>query len=158
VNWGSWLIWGFASTVVLTTVLSGSQGLGLTRMNIPYLLGTIFTPNRDRAKVYGAAAHLVNGWLFSLVYVAAFHASGLFTWWFGAAVGFVHGAFVLMVLMPILPGMHPRMASEVQGPTVVRQLEPPGFLAKNYGIRTPISALAAHLVFGGILGALYSPV
>jgi uncharacterized membrane protein YagU involved in acid resistance len=157
VNWGSWLIWGFASTVVLTTVLSGSQGLGLTRMNIPYLLGTIFTRNRDRAKVYGAVVHLVNGWLFSLVYVAAFHASGLFTWWFGAAVGFVHGAFVLMVLMPILPGMHPRMASEVQGPTVVRQLEPPGFLGKNYGIQTPISALAAHLVFGGILGALYSP-
>jgi hypothetical protein len=158
VNWGSWLIWGFASTVVLTTVLSGSQGLGLTRMNIPYLLGTIFTPNRDRAKVYGAVAHLVNGWLFSLVYVAAFHASGLFTWWFGAAVGFVHGAFVLSVLMPVLPGMHPRMASEVQGPTVVRQLEPPGFLGKNYGIRTPITALAAHLLFGGILGALYSPV
>jgi len=157
VNWGSWLIWGFASTVILTTVLSGSQGLGLTRMNIPYLLGTIFTPNRDRAKVYGAALHLLNGWLFSLIYVAAFHALGVFTWWFGAAIGGVHGAFVLVVAMPILPGMHPRMASEIQGPTVVRQLEPPGFLGKNYGIRTPISALAAHVLFGALLGALYSP-
>jgi hypothetical protein len=158
VNWGSWLVWGFAGTVVLTTVLAGSQGLGLTRINIPYLLGTIFTPNRDRAKVYGAALHLLNGWLFSLIYVAAFHASGVFTWWFGAAIGCVHAAFVLMVAMPILPGMHPRMASETRGPTVVRQLEPPGFLAKNYGIRTPLSVLLAHALFGMILGALYAPV
>jgi hypothetical protein len=157
VNWGSWLVWGFAGTVVLTTVLAGSQGLGLTRMNIPYLLGTIFTPNRDRAKVYGVLLHLLNGWIFSLVYVAAFHAADLFSWWFGAAIGVVHGAFVLVVGMPVLPGLHPRMASEIQGPTVVKQLEPPGFLGRNYGIRTPISALVAHAIFGAILGALYSP-
>jgi len=157
VNWGSWLIWGFAGTVVLTTVMSGSQSLGLTRMNLPYLLGTIFTPNRDRAKVYGIVVHLLNGWLFTLVYVAAFHAASHFPWWFGAVIGLVHGAFVLVVAMPILPGMHPRMASEIQGPTVVRQLEPPGFVGRNYGMRTPICALAAHVIFGAILGALYSP-
>ena len=52
-NWGSWLLWGFVATVVLTAILAGSQGLGMTRMNIPYLLGTIFTPNRDRAKLVG---------------------------------------------------------------------------------------------------------
>src|SRR5688572_33000370 len=102
-SWGNWLVWGFAATVILTTVLSGSQGLGLTRMNIPYLLGTMFTSNRDRAKIYGVALHLLNGWMFSAVYVAAFHAARLFTWWFGAGIGLVHGTFVLVVLMPILP-------------------------------------------------------
>jgi uncharacterized membrane protein YagU involved in acid resistance len=157
-NWASWLVWGFAATVVLTTLLAGSQGLGLTRMNIPYMLGTLFTPNRDRAKVYGVLLHLVNGWMFSLLYVAAFHTSGLFTWWFGALVGFVHGVFVLVVALPVLPGMHPRMASELQGPTVVSQLEPPGFLGRNYGIQTPLSGLIAHVVFGVILGALYVPM
>jgi hypothetical protein len=157
VNLGSWLVWGFAGTVVLTTVLAASQGLGLTRMNLPYLLGTIFTPNRDRAKVYGVLLHLVNGWIFSLIYVAAFHAAERYAWWFGALVGFVHGAFVIVVGLPVLPGMHPRMASEIHGPTVVRQLEPPGFLGKNYGVQTPISVLAAHLVFGIILGSFYSP-
>jgi hypothetical protein len=156
-NWGSWLIWGFASTVILTTLMSGSQGLGLTRMNIPYMLGTIFTPSRDRAKVYGILLHLWNGWMFSLVYVAAFHVTRVFTWHFGAGIGLVHGAFVLTVALPALPGMHPRMASEIRGPTVVRQLEPPGFLGRNYGLRTPISVLLAHVVFGAILGSFYSP-
>lgn len=157
-NGASWLVWGFAGTVVLTTIMAGSHGLGITRMNIPFLLGTIFTPNRDRATVVGVAVHLLNGWLFSLVYVAAFHVSHLFTWWFGAAIGAVHGAFVLLVAMPALPGLHPRMAGEHQGPTVVRQLEPPGFMARNYGVRTPISVMLAHVLFGAILGLFYVPL
>jgi hypothetical protein len=157
VSWGSWAIWGFAATVVLTTVMAGSQGLGLTRMNLPFMLGTMFTADRDRAKVYGVLFHLVNGWLFSLVYVAAFHAAGTYRWWFGAAIGLVHAAFVLAVGMPALPGLHPRMASELRGPTVAAQLEPPGFLARNYGVRTPISVVVAHVVFGAMLGALYAP-
>jgi hypothetical protein len=155
-NWGSWLLWGFAATVVLTAILVGSQGLGLTRMNIPYLLGTMFTPNRDRAKPIGTVFHLVNGWLFSLIYVAAFHAWEQATWWLGALTGVVHAAFVLTAGMAILPGLHPRMASEQQGPTVVRQLEPPGFLALHYGVRTPVSVLVAHAVFGAILGGFYA--
>jgi hypothetical protein len=154
-NWGSWLLWGFVGTVVLTTLMAGSQGLRLTRMSIPYMLGTIFTPNRDLAKVIGFGVHLINGWLFSLLYVAAFHAWGLAAWWLGASIGFVHAAFVLIAGMRLMPGMHPRMASEQQGPTVMRQLEPPGFLALNYGYQTPATVLVAHLAFGTILGAFY---
>jgi hypothetical protein len=155
-NWASWLLWGFVSTIVLTTVMAGSQGMRLTRMNLPYMLGTFFTPNRDRAKAIGFSVHLIMGWIFSLLYVAAFHAWGRATWWMGATIGFVHAAFVLTAGMRLIPGMHPRMASEQQGPTVMRQLEPPGFLALNYGYQTPVSVLIAHLVFGAILGAFYA--
>jgi hypothetical protein len=155
VNVASWLVWGFAATVVLTAILSGSQSLGLTRMNLPYILGTMLTPDRDRAKAIGVLVHLLNGWVFSLVYVAAFHQWGGPAWWKGAAIGAVHAAFVLVAGMPALPGLHPRMASEARGPTVVRQLEPAGFLALHYGRRTPISVLLAHLAFGAILGGFY---
>jgi uncharacterized membrane protein YagU involved in acid resistance len=154
-NWSSWLLWGFASTVVLTSILAGSQGLGMTRMNIPYMLGTIFTPSRDKAKFIGAFFHFANGWIFSLIYVAAFQALGRSTWWFGGLIGIVQATFVLTMLLPILPALHPRMASEERGPTVVRQLEPPGFLGLHYGIRTPVSVLIAHAIFGAILGLFY---
>jgi len=155
-NIASWLLWGFVATVVLTAILAGSQGLGMTRMNAPYMLGTLFTPSRDRAKVIGVLIHFVNGWIFSLLYVAAFHAWGMATWWLGAVIGFVHASFVLTVGLPLLPAFHPRMANEQYGPTVVRQLEPPGFLALHYGTRTPISIIVAHLVYGAILGAFYT--
>jgi uncharacterized membrane protein YagU involved in acid resistance len=153
-----WLIWGLAGTTVLTTLLAVSQGIGLTRMSIPYLLGTMLTPDRDRGRLVGIAIHLINGWIFSLIYVVAFHAWGGPTWWKGAAIGLVHGSFVLAVALPILPAMHPRMASEVQGPTVVRQLEPPGFLGLHYGTGTPVTTLVAHVVFGLVLGTFYRPL
>jgi uncharacterized membrane protein YagU involved in acid resistance len=155
-NWASWLLWGFVATIVLTTLMAGSQGLGFTRMNIPYMLGTIFTPSRDRAKLIGFFLHLINGWFFSLIYVAAFHLWGGATWWRGALTGFIHAGFVLTAGMRLLPGLHPRMASELQGPTLMRQLEPPGFLALNYGFQTPISVIIAHLAFGIIFGAFYT--
>jgi hypothetical protein len=155
-NWTSWMLWGFVSTVVLTSVLAGSQGIGMTRMNIPYLLGTIFTPSRDKAKFIGFFLHFANGWIFSLLYVAAFQAWGRATWWFGASIGLVQAIFVLTMALPILPALHPRMANEQYGPTVVRQLEPPGFLGLHYGVRTPISILIGHAIFGAILGAFYT--
>jgi hypothetical protein len=147
-----WLAWGFGATVVLTTILAGSQGLGLTRMNLPYLLGTILTPDRDRAKVLGIALHLVNGWLFALVYFGIFQATGHASVLLGVAAGLVHGAFVAGVALPALPGLHPRMARPGAGPTSVRRLEPPGFLGLHYGFQTPASILLAHAVFGAILG------
>jgi uncharacterized membrane protein YagU involved in acid resistance len=114
-------------------------------------------PDRDRAKLAGFAMHLVNGWLFAGVYAAAFQSWRRSTWWLGAGIGLIHGLFVLVAAMPMLPSLHPRMASELQGPTPTRQLEPPGFLALNYGRRTPISVILAHLVYGAILGAFYRP-
>ena len=154
-NWTANVLWGFVGTVFLTGLLSGSQGLGLTRMSLPYMLGTMFTPDRDRAKLVGFGVHLLNGWWLACVYAAAFQSWRRATWWLGAAIGLVHGLFVLLVVMPLLPGLHPRMASEQRGPEPTRQLEPPGFLALHYGRRTPVSLLLAHLVYGAILGAFY---
>lgn len=156
-NWPGWLATGFAGTVLLTLVLAGSQGLGLTRMSLPYLLGTMVTGHRDRAHVVGIALHLVNGWLFSLVYVALFHALGRFGPWYGGLAGLVHGAFVLGVALPALPGLHPRMAGPTAGPTETAPLEPPGFLGRNYGVRTPLTVLLAHVVFGAVVGGFYAP-
>jgi uncharacterized membrane protein YagU involved in acid resistance len=155
-NWHGWLLWSFVATLALTSVMAGSQGLHLARMNLPYMLGSMFTPSRQRAKVIGFVLHLLNGWIFSLAYVAAFHSWGRATWWAGAAIGLVQAIFVLTVGVSLLPSLHPRMASEEKGPTVTRQLEPPGFLALNYGYQTPVSVLLAHVIYGAILGAFYS--
>src|SRR5882724_5868314 len=146
---------GFFSTVVMTTLMTASQGFGLSRMSLPFLLGSVFTPDRNRANVAGFALHFVNGWLVSLLYALAFAVMGRPSWWLGGIFGLVHGLFVLTALMPLLPSLHPRMATEDDGPTPTRQLEPPGFLALNYGRRTPLITLAAHLAYGALFGALY---
>lgn len=154
-NLPSILLWGFAATVVLTTIMSASHVIGLTRISIPFLLGTMLTANRDRALVVGAGFHVINGWLFASFYAALLEALDTTTWWLGAGIGFVHALFVLAVGMPLLPGLHPRMVSEYYGPTPNRRLQPPGFLALNYGRRTPIVTIIAHLIYGAIIGGFY---
>ncbi len=153
-NWASWAVWGFGATVVLTTILGLSQGVKITRLNILFMLGAIFTSDRDKAKWYGTFIHLLNGYLFSLIYVAAFHVWGS-SWQHGAVIGFVHSMFVLAVALPAMPAIHPRMNSEYYVTNTMRSLEPPGFFALNYGMSTPVSIIAAHIVFGIILGTFY---
>ena len=154
-SWESALLWGFVGTVVLTTLMSAAQGLGLSRMSMPLMLGVMLTSDRRRAEIAGFLVHLLNGWVFALVYALAFESWGRATWWLGAGVGLVHAAFVLAALMPVLPSFHPRMASEHQGPGSTAQLEPPGFLALNYGRATPVVTVLAHLAYGAILGGFY---
>lgn len=154
-NVESWLLWGLVATGMLTMMASAGRRMHMTRMNMPYMLGTLFTGHRDRAVAAGFAAHFVNGLLFSLIYVFIFESLGLATWWTGALLGLLHAGFVLIVVIPGLPHMHPRMASEVHGPSPARQLEPPGFLALHYGPRTPIAMTLVHIIYGAILGGFY---
>ena len=154
-NVTAWLFWGFVATIVLTTIMAASQGLGLTRMNIPYLLGAMFTRRSSRAKVIGFFVHLLNGLAFALLYVLAFHTWHVAPWWCGAVIGVLHAGFVLAAAMTLMPHFHPRMAREDEGPDAEPRLEPPGFLALHYGIQTPISVLVGHVLYGAILGAFY---
>lgn len=155
-NVPSLLLWGPLATVVMTTVESAAQGLGLTRMSMPFLLGTMVTPNRDRAGVLGFLMHLVNGIVFAFIYALIFDRLGA-TWWMGLIVGLVHSLFILAALMPVLPAIHPRMASETAGPTQVRQLQPAGFFALHYGRRTMLAVFVSHGLYGIVLGAFYEP-
>lgn len=145
----------FTATAALTSLIRYAQAVGYTRMDLPLMLGTAITPDRDRAKVYGFAVHMVNGWLFSAVYVAAFQALRRSGVMLGTLIGLVHGIFVLVTVIPLLPGAHGRMASDFTGPQPTTRLEPPGFMALNYGRRTPIVTLLAHAIYGGVLGGFY---
>jgi hypothetical protein len=150
--WGT-MAGGLVGTVVLTTGLRTAQELGMTRMDIPLLLGTVFTPHRSRANVVGYALHFVNGFLFALVYYAVFRAVGHAGWLFGLALGLVHGLFAGGALVSVLlPAVHPRMGTPWSDAEETPLLEPPGFLLENYGPRTALGNLAAHLLYGAIVG------
>lgn len=150
------LLWGFAATLVLTALLAGSVAAGLSRMSLTFILGTMVTADRDRAQLYGFLLVLAGGWAAAVVYALAFEQWGRADWWSGALMGAIHGVAVLTVALPVLPGLHPRMASEHRGPEPTRALEPPGFMGLHYGRATPVATLVAHVVYGAILGASYT--
>jgi hypothetical protein len=156
-DWGGWAIFGFIATVALTAILVAAQLAGRTRMDIPMMLGTIVVEDPDRARVIGSLMHLVNGQFFALFYAAAFTRLDIANVWLGALFGVLHGVAALTVIIPALPGIHPRMASERQGPEGDVVLEPPGLLGLNYGRATAVVTLGAHAVYGSLLGVLLSP-
>lgn len=95
---------------LLTTGLRAANAFNLTRIDLPFLLGTAFTSNRTRAKAYGYGAHFINGQIFALIYYAVFAAIGYSSWWLGCLFGLVHGLFAATALVNILlPLVHPRI-------------------------------------------------
>ena len=144
---------GLVGTIVLTTGSRLAQQLGWTRMDIPLLLGTIFSDDRGRASAIGYAIHFVNGLLFALAYGLVFEATGRAGWLFGLLLGAVHGVFagggLLNVLLPVV---HPRMGKPWTDARSTPVLEPPGLLLSNYGRATLGATFALHLVYGALVG------
>ena len=151
-DWGGWATFGFGATVALTAILVAAQLSGRTRMDIPMMLGTVFVQDPDRARVVGSLMHLVNGQFFALFYASGFALLNLATWWLGALFGLLHGIAALTLIIPLLPGIHPRMASDRTGPGRDVALEPPGLFALNYGRATAVVTLLAHVAYGSLLG------
>lgn len=150
--WGA-LAGGFVGTLVLTTVLRGASEARLTRMDLPFLLGTAATTDRRLAKLLGYLAHFGFGLIFALVYYALFEAIGRSGWALGALFGLVHGLFSATALVNVvLPALHPRMGSPFTAANEFPLIEAPGFLMRNYGRSTPVVSLVAHVVYGAIVG------
>ena len=153
-DWPGWALFGLIATTALTALMIVAQLAGLTRLDLPLILGTMTTEDPDRARVAGFFIHLAVGQGFALGYAATFAVLDIATWWLGLLLGLLHGLVALSVLVPVLAGVHPRMASNRAGPASSATLEPPGLFALNYGIQTPAVAMAAHAAFGILLGLL----
>ena len=145
-------------TLVMTAVMETAQAARITRISIPFMLGAMVSDRRATIRVAGFAMHLANGLIFALGYALLFEVLGRSDWWIGAAAGALHGALALVILLPVLQDVHPRMAAEDQGPDPTPMLQPPGFLALNYGTRTPLVTVGAHVLYGTIVAALYPPL
>jgi hypothetical protein len=152
VIWGA-LVGGLLGTVVLTTLLRAAAEFGLTRIDIPFLLGTALTEDRIRAKAAGYLMHFVFGLLFALAYGVVFAVVDEAGVLFGALLGLLHGLFASTALVNVLlPALHPRMGTGFTAAGSAPLLEPPGFLLLNYGRQTPVVTLVAHLAYGAIVG------
>jgi hypothetical protein len=156
VIWGA-LVGGLVGTLVLTTMLRAASELGLTRMDIPFLLGTAATGDRVRAKAIGYALHFAFGLIFAFAYYAVFAVIDESGFLLGALFGVVHALFAGSALVNILlPVVHPRMGTGFTAAGSAPLLEPPGFLLLNYGRQTPLATILAHVAYGAIVGGFVS--
>jgi hypothetical protein len=144
---------GLLGALVLTTTIRIASEMGLTRMDLALILGTTLTQNRRRARAYGYVMHAMLGIAFAFAYRAFFALVGWSSWWLGAAVGALHAVFLSTVVINVLlPVIHPLMGTPETAANEVALIEPPGFLMLNYGRNTFLVTLAAHMLFGAVVG------
>ncbi len=150
---GAALAGGLVGTTVLTVLLRSATELRLTRIDLPFLLGTALTTDRVRAKAVGYALHFLFGLLFALAYYAIFLVIDQSGFLLGALLGLVHALFAGTALVNILlPVVHPRMGTGFEAAGSAPLLEPPGFMLVNYGRETPWAMIVSHVVYGAIVG------
>jgi hypothetical protein len=154
--WGA-LVGGLAGTFVMTTMLRAAGELGLTRIDIPFILGTAVTENRVRAKAAGYVLHFLFGLIFALGYWLIFVVIGEAGVLLGALLGLFHALFAGSALVNVLlPVVHPRMGTGFEAAGSSPTLEPAGFMLLNYGRQTPLVTVLGHVVYGAIVGGFAS--
>ena len=121
------------------------------RMNLFHILGTMNLPRGSDTAVYmlGAMVHAVMAIVFGLIHAAVFSMFGegtnLVGW--GALFGLVHWVIVGGSLYG-MGYLHPLMRSG--------DIDKPGPFAISYPKPTAVGFLMLHLVYGMIVGGLYT--
>ena len=153
-DWAGWALFGLMATAALTAVMIAAQLAGLTRLDLPLVLGTVATEDPDRARVAGFFIHLAVGQGFALGYAAAFalldRPPGGSARCSGSSTPPSPSPRSFPSWRGSIPAWH-RTAPVLPAPP---RLEPPGLFALNYGLQTPLVAVAAHVVYGMLLGLL----
>jgi len=146
---------GAIGTLALVTIIKAASEAGMTRIDLPLLLGTVVSANRRKARATGYVFHFMLGILFAEAYAAFFSIIGRSSWQIGALLGALHAIFTATVLVSVLlPVVHPRMATGDTAANDITLIEPPGFLMLNYGRSTFVVTLAAHLAYGALVGLI----
>jgi hypothetical protein len=146
---------GVIGTLAMTTIIKAAAELGITRMDLALLLGTVVTENRRKARAIGYVFYFALGVAFAELYGSFFTIVGHASWRLGALLGALHGIFVSTVLVSVLlPVVHPRMADADTAAHEITLIEPPGFLMLNYGRSTFAITMAAHIAYGALVGLI----
>lgn len=157
-HWWEGLVAGLAATAVMTPLMKMGAAMGMTRMDMPLVLGAMFRRDARSARVFGTALHFMNGAVFGLAYAAvwrAFDPAIESAWWIGLGFGVVHG-FVAMLMMPVMSSLHPRVRDADQatpgGEVVLPRF---GFGGSGFGAMTPAGILIGHVVFGPVWALVF---
>jgi hypothetical protein len=161
-NWWEGLVAGALATFVMTALMQMGAAMGMTRMNMAVMLGSMFRRDPGSARSLGMTLHFMNGLAFGVLYALVWWAIDpadlADAWWIGVVFGAVHGV-VAMAMMPVMSGMHPRVRSDalaVSGGTGAEVRLPPfGFGGRGFGAMTPMGILLGHLVFGVVWGLVF---
>ena len=140
------VIAGIVATLIFTAVLMMAPKMGMPKMDIVGLLGSMFGKENQ---ALGWMMHLMMGVVFALIYAFLWSRGiGASTWLFGLIFGAVHWLIVGMA-MGTIPMMHTGIKSgAVQAPGL--------WMTNNGGLMAFMGGLVGHMIFGLIVALVYA--
>jgi hypothetical protein len=149
INWASAVVWGAVATVVFTLFSMMGKAMGMTRMDLLDLLGSVATrPHTPQSKAVGAVVHLMNGAILAVGWAYAARLIGVELNWVSAMAWGAVLWLLALLMMSTMGAVHPAIRQ--------RRQDDPGTAATNFGTMTPVGSLMGHLVWGAVLGLLYA--
>ncbi len=149
ISWVGAAVWGIVATVAFTLFSMMGKTMGMTDMDLLDLLGSaVVEPHTPRSGAVGAVIHLMNGAILAVGWAYGARLADVdLNWVSGAAWGAVLWPLALL-MMSTIGAVHPAIRRGDQ--------DDPGLAATNFGFMTPVGSLMGHLVWGALLGLLYS--
>lgn len=151
---GPALVAGFVGTVAMTGVMMMGRASGMTSMDMPLMIGGMLTDDESKARRLGMAVHIlmmgtvVFGTIYGLLFTAL-DSDAVLT---GLVIGVLHGLVFGVMVLPMMPALHPRMKVSSDG----FHLEKPGVLGVSYGKGTALGIVMAHAVYGLVVALVYA--
>ncbi len=141
---------GFVATVAMTALMYLAPMMGMPKMDIATMLGTMFLSRPAPAFWLGMMIHLMMGTvLFPAIYSFALQPGTGSGTGRGAFWGLILWAAANLMVMPLMGAIHPMVKSGM--------MPAPGFLMLHLGVMAPVGSLVGHLVYGMLLGRLAGP-
>ncbi len=140
------IVAGLAGTVVMSMLMAMAPAMGMPKMNIVGMLGSMFS--KDGNPMLGWMMHLMMGIVFGIVYALAWSLGiGSATVAGGALFGVLHW-LVVGLMMGGMGMMHAGIsAGTVQAPGV--------YMMKSGGMMAFVGGLMGHLLFGIVVALVY---
>lgn len=134
------IVAGLAGTAAMTALMYLAPSMGMPKMDILNMLGTMFIEPNGNALGLGAVAHFMMGAIFAIVYALLWTTVGIGAagWLWGLIFGVVHGLVVAVVMPMMVENMHPRPPETERGPMMI------------------VGLLIGHAVFGIVVGLVYA--
>lgn len=144
-DWTGVIIAGLAATAAITILMYAGPMMGMPKMDIGQMLGSMVHSQGGLALTMGLMVHFGMGIVFAIIYALVWQGLDLApSWWTGLVFGAVH--FVVATAgMSMMPVIH----KEVR----LQRLSSP-LAAGPKGI---MGMLVGHLVFGLVVALVYRP-
>lgn len=131
------IIAGSTGRMAMLLLIYSGPLIGLPRIDVVSMLGSLAAPNKQDAVTLGGAIHFSMGVLFAIIYVALWSIGiGKPIWWWGIIFGVIHGLLVIVLLL-VFTRRHPQLSESWNTFPVI------------------VAILLDHIVFGIVVSLVY---